>query len=104
MSQLKESSIDSKPVNPSAISGIKIDKKYKDIYHDDTSEIPSDIQVMINNDETGAALLRIVEVIGPDKLDRIDDDTMYFIISTLNQLNINFVRNRILLQVLPLKV
>ena len=68
------------------------------------SEIPSDMQVMINNDETGAALLRIAEVIGPDELDRIDEDTMYFIISTLNQLNINFLRNRILLKVLPLKV
>ena len=68
------------------------------------SEIPSDMQVMINNDEKGAALLRIAEVIGPDELDRIDEDTMYFIISTLNQLNINFLRNRILFQVLPLKV
>jgi hypothetical protein len=62
------------------------------------------MQVMINNDEKGAALLRIAEVIGPDELDRIDEDTMYFIISTLNQLNINFLRNKILLQVLPLKV
>ena len=44
---------------------------------------------MINNDEKGAALLRIVEVIGQDDLDRIDDDTMYFIIATLNQLNID---------------
>ena len=49
-------------------------------------------------------LLRIAEVIGPDELDRIDEDTMYFIISTLNQLNINFLRNKILLKVLPLKV
>ena len=84
--------------------GVKIDEKYKDLYEVDMSEIPSDMQVMINNDEKGAALLRIVEVIGPDELDRIDEDTMYFIISTLNQLNINFLRNRILLQVLPLKV
>ena len=84
--------------------GIKIDEKYNDLYQIDMSEIPSDMQVMINNDEKGAALLRIAEVIGPDELDRIDEDTMYFIISTLNQLNINFLRNRILLQVLPLKV
>ena len=84
--------------------GVKIDEKYNDLYEVDMSEIPSDMQVMINNDEKGAALLRIVEVIGPDELDRIDEDTMYFIISTLNQLNINFLRNRILLQVLPLKV
>ena len=84
--------------------GVKIDEKYNDLYQVDMAEIPSDMQVMINNDEKGAALLRIAEVIGPDKLDRIDEDTMYFIISTLNQLNINFLRNRILLQVLPLKV
>ena len=59
---------------------------------------------MINNNEKGAALLRIVEVIGQDQLERIDDDTIYFIISTLNQLNIGLLRNKILLKVLPLKV
>ena len=59
---------------------------------------------MINNDEKGAALLRIVEVIGQDELERIDDETISFIISTLNQLNIDIIRNKILLKVLPLKV
>ena len=59
---------------------------------------------MINNDEKGAALLRIVEVIGQDDLQRMDEDTIYFIISTLNQLNIGLIRNKILLKVLPLKV
>ena len=84
--------------------GIEIDKKFNDLFEQDISTIPTDIQVMINNDEKGAALLRLVEVIGQDKLERIDDDTMYFIISTLNQLNINILRNKILLKVLPLKV
>ena len=74
------------------------------MYEINDSEIPTDIQVMINNDEKGAALLRIVEVIGQDNLDRIDDDTIYFIIATLNQLNIDKIRNEILLKVLPLKV
>ena len=84
--------------------GIMIDKKFDNLYEIEASEIPTDIQVMINNDEKGAALLRIVEVIGQDELDRIDEDTIYFIISTLNQLNINLIRNNILLKVLPLKV
>ena len=84
--------------------GIKIQKKYDDLYDVNNSEIPTDIQVMINNNEKGAALLRIIEIIGQDKLDRIDDDTIYFIISTLNQLNIGLLRNKILLKVLPLKV
>ena len=84
--------------------GIEIEKKYDDLYEIDVSEIPTDIQVMINNKEKGAALLRIVEVIGQDELERIDEDTIYFIITTLNELNIDFIRNKILLKVLPLKV
>ena len=84
--------------------GVEISKKYDDLYQVNESEIPSDIQVMINNNEKGAALLRIAEVVGPDKLERIDDDTLYFIIRTLNQLNIDLIRNKILLKVLPLKV
>ena len=84
--------------------GIEISKKYDDLYEESTYEIPTDIQVMINNNEKGATLLRIVEVIGQDKLDRIDEDTIYFIISELNQLDIDSIRNKILLKVLPLKV
>ena len=83
---------------------VLIDKKYDDLYEIDPSEIPTDIQVMINNDEKASALLRIAEIIGEDKLERMDEDTMYFIISTLNQLKIDRIRNRILLKVLPLKV
>ena len=84
--------------------GVKISSKYDDLYTISESEIPTDIQVMINNNELGSALLRIVEVIGQDSLERMDEDTIYFIISTLNQLNVNFIRNKILIKVLPLKV
>jgi hypothetical protein len=84
--------------------GIKIEKKYDELYQINESEIPSDLQIMINNDEKGTAMLRIAEVIGQDELERIDEDTIYFIISTLNHLNINLIRNTILLKVLPLKV
>ena len=84
--------------------GIEISNKYDDLYEINESEIPTDIQVMINNNEKGASLLRIAEVIGQDKLERMDDDTIYFIIRTLNQLDIDQIRNKILLKVLPLKV
>ncbi len=83
--------------------GIKISKKYDDLFTLNDSEIPNDLQVMTNNNEKGAALLRIAEVIGQDKLERIDEDTIYFIIRTLNKLNIDKIRNKILLKVLPLK-
>ncbi len=84
--------------------GINISKKYDDLYKVNNLEMPTDIQVMINNNEKGLSLLRIVEVIGQDKLERIDEDTIYFIIRTLNLLDIDLIRNRILLKVLPLKV
>ena len=84
--------------------GIQISKKYDDLYIVNDSEIPTDIQVMVNNDEKAASLLRIVEVIGQDELERIDEDTIYFIIRTLNQINADLIRNKILLKVLPLKV
>ena len=84
--------------------GVKVSKKYDDLYKVDESEIPSDIQILINNQDMGVAMLRIVEVIGQDQLIDIDPETLYFIISTLNQLNIDPIRNKILLKVLPLKI
>ena len=84
--------------------GIKILDKYNDLYQINDSEIPSDIQIFVNSGDMAAALLRIVEVIGQDNLNNIDEDTLYFIISTLNQLNADPLRNRILFKVLPLKV
>jgi hypothetical protein len=84
--------------------GIEISKKYENLYKVNKSEMPSDIQKMVDNNEIGAALLRIIEVIGTEKIEDIDDDTVYFIINTLNQLNTDSIRNKLLLKVLPLKV
>jgi hypothetical protein len=84
--------------------GIQVSDKYKNLYEINDSEIPSDIQIFINSGDIGAAMLRIVEVIGQDDIDDIDEDTLYFIISTLNQLDVDPLRNKILLKVLPLKI
>ena len=84
--------------------GVKVSEKYKDLYEINDSEMPADIQILINNKDLGGAMLRIVQVIGQDELKNIDPETMLFIISTLNQLDIDPLRNKILLKVLPLKV
>ena len=76
--------------------GIEVSKKYENLYEINESEMPTDIQVMINNDEVGSTLLRIIEVIGQDNLETLDEDTLYFVVSALNQLNIDYIRNRIL--------
>jgi hypothetical protein len=84
--------------------GIQVSEKFKDLYEIKESEIPSDIQIFINSGDMAAAMLRIIEVIGQDELKDIDEDTLYFIISALNQLDADPLRNKILLKVLPLKV
>ena len=84
--------------------GIEIQKRYEDLYEINESEMPTDIQVMINNNEIGSTLLRIIEVIGQDELKALDEDTLFFIVNALNQLDIDYIRNKILLKVLPLKV
>ncbi len=84
--------------------GIEVLKKYDDLYEVDSSNMPLDIQDYINNNETGLVLLRLVQIIGQDKLESIDSETLFFIISALNQLNIDPLRNKILLKILPLKV
>ena len=84
--------------------GVQIPKKYKNIYEPIDANIPHDIQILINQEETGLFLLRLVEIIGEDKITDMDPETLYFIISALNQLDIDQLRNQILLKVLPLKV
>ena len=84
--------------------GIEFPKKYENIYEVRNPNIPYDIQILINKEETGLALLRLVQIIGEDKINDIGDETLYFIVSVLNQLNLDKIRNRLLLKVLPLKV
>ncbi len=84
--------------------GVKVLKKFEDLYEIDNSNIPNDIQLLIDNNEAGLVLLRLVEIIGQDEIENIGTETLYFIISALNQLDIDPLRNKILLKVLPLKV
>ena len=84
--------------------GVQISIKYKNLFEFDQSNVPTDIQLLINNSEIAMVLLRIVEIIGEDDLNELGSDTLYFIINVLNQLNIDPIRNNILLKVLPLKV
>ncbi len=84
--------------------GVKIKKNYQNMFNFDQSNIPTDIQLLINNKETGMVLLRLVEIIGEDELENLDSDTLYFMSTILNQLNLDSIRNSLLIKVLPLKI
>ena len=84
--------------------GIEINKKYESLYEVDNTNMPQDIQKLIENDEMGFVLLRLVQILGQDNFEDLGSETLFFIVSALNQLNIDKLRNKILLKVLPLKV
>lgn len=84
--------------------GVKISKKYLKLFQFNQSDIPTDLQLLINNNEIGLVLLRFVEILGEDEFINLGSDTIYFMVDALNLLNIDSIRNNILLKVLPLKV
>ena len=83
--------------------GIEILDKYSDLYKANP-DIPYDIQLLIKNYEIGMVLLRLVEIIGEDNMEDLGTETLNFIVSTLNVIDMDNLRNKILLKVLPLKV
>ncbi len=84
--------------------GVEISKKYLKLFQFNQSNIPTDLQLLINNNEIGLVLLRFVEIVGEDEFVDLNSDTIYFMVDVLNQLNIDSIRNNILLKVLPLKI
>ncbi len=84
--------------------GFKFMKKYDSLYTVDDANIPSDIEDLIENNESGLVLLRLVQILGQDNFKDLGSETLFFIVSALNQLDIDQLRNKILLKILPLKV
>ena len=78
-------------------------KNFKYLYALDDNSMPTDIQVLINDDETGMAILRLIEIIGQDNIKDLGSETLYFVINALNQMDIDPIRNEILYNILPLR-
>tara|TARA_B100001057_G_scaffold61293_1_gene54628 strand:+ start:178 stop:1902 length:1725 start_codon:yes stop_codon:yes gene_type:complete len=83
--------------------GIEIKEEFKNLYEAKENTIPTDIQILINDEEIGMAVLRLIEIIGQDKISDLGSETLYFLINALNQMDIDPVRNEILFSVLPLR-
>ena len=56
---------------------------------------------MAETGQTGLVVLKIVEIIGEDKLQDLDPETLYFLNKILNKLNLKKIRNTILVETLP---
>ena len=65
--------------------------------------IPKNLEDLVNQNQLGLVMLKIVEIIGEDKITDLDPETIYFINRILNQLNLKKIRNNILIAALPLR-
>lgn len=83
--------------------GVELQKKFQNLYQINPN-VPTDLQVLINNNDVGMTLLRIVEIIGEDNIKDLGTETQYFIITVLNEINLDKLRNKILLDILPQRI
>ena len=66
--------------------------------------IPANLQDLASQNQIGLVMLKIVEIIGEDKISDLDAETVYFLNKILNELNLKKIRNNILSEALPIKV
>ena len=66
--------------------------------------VPQGLIDLANNQQTGLAILKTIEIIGEDKIEDLDPETIYFLNKVLNQLNLLKFRNEILSIALPFRV
>ena len=59
--------------------------------------------MLINDEDIGMILLRLVEIIGEDNIEDLGTETLYFITTTLNKIDLDTIRNNILIKTLPQK-
>ena len=66
--------------------------------------IPQNLVDLVNQNQTGLVMLKIIEIIGEDDIRDLDPETIYFLNRILNKLNLKKIRNNILSEALPVRV
>ena len=66
--------------------------------------VPKNLQDLVNKNQIGLVLLKIIEIIGEDDIHDLDPETIYFLTKILNELNLKKIRNNILSEALPVRV
>ena len=84
--------------------GVKLPKKLESKYPNKQLKIPKKLIDLSDQGQTGLVLLKIIEIIGEDELKDLDPETLYFITTTLNKLDLKKIRNNIIVKTLPNRV
>ena len=67
-------------------------------------EVPKNLLQLIDKNQNAFLALKIVEIIGEDEPYQLDPETIYFITSLLNQMDLIRIRNKVLISALPQRV
>ena len=65
---------------------------------------PKNLENLVNQNQTGLVMLKIIEIIGEDDVRDLDPETIYFLNRILNKMNLKKIRNNILSEALPVRV
>tara|TARA_Y100000590_G_scaffold347350_1_gene397912 strand:- start:1227 stop:2963 length:1737 start_codon:yes stop_codon:yes gene_type:complete len=65
--------------------------------------VPQNLQELVNQNQLGLVMLKIIEIIGEDDISNLDSETIYFLNKILNELNLKKIRNNILSKALPVR-
>ena len=66
--------------------------------------VPKNLSDLAEKNQIGLVMLKLVEIIGEDKISNLDPETIYFVNRILNKLNLKKIRNNILSEALPTKI
>ena len=66
--------------------------------------VPKNLLQLIDKNQNAFLALKIVEIIGEDEPHQLDPETIYFITSLLNQMDLITIRNKVLISALPQRV
>ena len=65
--------------------------------------VPKNLYDLVNENQLGLVMLKIVEIIGEDNVYNLDPETVYFLVKILNELDLKKIRNNILSEALPVR-
>ena len=66
--------------------------------------VPKNLNELVEQNQLGLVMLKIVEIIGEDNIRDLDPETIYFLNRILNDLNLKKIRNNILREALPTRI
>jgi len=66
--------------------------------------VPANLKDLAAQNQIGLVMLKIIEIIGEDNISDLDPETIYFLNSILNDLELKKIRNNILSEALPVRV